>query len=199
MIPTDREAALTAALERALPPVKQIYCLWHIEKNIATNFNGWLSRDEFNSFMFDQKDWIVEAGTEEGLVEGIDPSLQPALMACLCITIACPASHGHALGRLKTLQPQIRNTGNPLRLLPAISKCTGALSSSARLVDVRVVPDHCSLAGDLLGTTCVEMDLSARRMGRKLPRGRNDNVNERASVEEIQFGAEPETISARKR
>ncbi len=72
VILTDREPALALALENCLPSVKQIYCLWHIEKNIATKCKGGLSKDEFSGFIDDWKKWIVQAGTEEGLEEGIE-------------------------------------------------------------------------------------------------------------------------------
>ena len=69
---TDREPALGTALRRVLPTIKQIFCLWHIEKNISANCKTGLSGDEFNEFVHDWKKWIVEAETEESLEEGIE-------------------------------------------------------------------------------------------------------------------------------
>ena len=72
VILTDREPALALAIQAVLPTVKQIYCLWHIEKNISTKCKSGLSNEEFTTFISDWKRWIVQAGTEEGLQEGIE-------------------------------------------------------------------------------------------------------------------------------
>ena len=72
VILTDREPALASAIRAIMPAVKQIYCLWHIEKNIVTNCKSGLSTDELTSFINDWKTSIVQAETVEGLGEGIE-------------------------------------------------------------------------------------------------------------------------------
>ena len=72
VILTDREPALATALEIVLPNVKQIYCIWHIEKNIATNCKNGLTKEEFSGIVDHWKKWIVQAATEEGLREGTE-------------------------------------------------------------------------------------------------------------------------------
>ena len=66
---TNCELALATALAIVLPAVKHLYCLWHIEKNIA---KIGLTGDKFNNFMHDWKTSIVQAETEERLEEGIN-------------------------------------------------------------------------------------------------------------------------------
>ena len=71
VILSDREPALAQALVSVLPAVKHIFCLWHIEKNIATNCKTGLSNEEFNTFMWDWKNWIVGAESHVILADGI--------------------------------------------------------------------------------------------------------------------------------
>ena len=72
VILTDREEALATGITRVWDgQVAQIYCFWHITKNIATKCKQGLPKKDYEDFLSDWTEWIVNAVSQESMDKGV--------------------------------------------------------------------------------------------------------------------------------